>query len=556
MSQFSVPWTTRYRPSGSVFARNALVVGALLGGGGVVGLGVAESALKGHPAATFLLGIGPLATAAALVSLAIVIKAWRGVESFLMRAAFPILLGAIAGTTVGVFLGALFFEWVQSLIGHAANDRTRFTYFGGELLLTEIAAALPNLPRLVHGAVWLFQFPLVRDLVNLGVIFGVINVIPAYMIWWERKIAGRIQSRLGPMRVGRWHGWAQTVADGVKLIFKEDLIPDGADRPLFKLAAYLAFVPVVLAFVALPFGATYVFREMDVALVFILAMMGIEVVGVILAGWASNNKWSVYGAMREACQMVAYEIPMGLALILPVIAAGTLNLNHIVSTQDGGWFNWLAFRNPFLFAGFVCYYIASLASCKRAPFDLPESESELVAGFHTEYSGFRWSLFFFAEYAAMFVVSGLAVILYLGGWNSFIPPHWVAGVGEGALGRAVEGLLVSGPLWFFAKVIFLLYVQLWLRWTLPRIRIDQVLYACVQVMLPLTMLLLIGNVLWVWADSAWFGGGWAGLSRVMNWALGGIGAMFMFGFVAIAAYGFYHRRRLVGNLVVDPLPAS
>ncbi|KAB2939393.1 MAG: NADH-quinone oxidoreductase subunit H, partial [Phycisphaerae bacterium] len=127
---------------------------------------------------------------------------------------------------------------------------------------------------------------------------------------------------------------------------------------------------------------------------------------------------------------------------------------------------------------------------------------------------------------------------------------------EGALGRAVEGLLVSGPLWFFAKVIFLLYVQLWLRWTLPRIRIDQVLYACVQVMLPLTMLLLIGNVLWVWADTAWFGGGWAGLSRVMNWALGGIGAMFMFGFVAIAGYGFYHRRRLVGNLVVDPLPAS
>lgn len=555
MSQFTVPWTIRYRPSANVFVRNMLILSALLAGVLVAGVAFAEYC-DWHPLATFAAVVGPAGTIVALLGLVVAVKAWKLLEASLMRFAFFILIGAIVGVSVGVFVGALFFEWIQALIANPANDPTRFAYFGGELMLSEIAQACPNLPRLAHGAIWLFQFPLVRDLVNVGVVFGWINVVPAYMIWWERKIAGRIQSRLGPMRVGRWHGWAQTVADGVKLIFKEDLIPEGADKPLFKLAAYLAFVPVVLAFVALPFGATYVFREMDVALVFILAMMGIEVVGVILAGWASNNKWSVYGAMREACQMVAYEIPMGLALILPVIAAGSLNLTHIVDAQTGGWFSWMAFRNPFLFAGFLCYYVASLASCKRAPFDLPESESELVAGFHTEYSGFRWCLFFFGEYAAMFVVSGLAVILYLGGWHSFIPPSWVSGLGEGAMGRAISGLLVSGPLWFIVKCVFLLYVQLWLRWTLPRIRIDQVLYACVQVLLPLTMLLLVGNTLWVWADEAWASSGWNALSSVLNWALGGVGLLFMAGFFAIAVYGFYHRRRLVGTLVIDPLPAA
>lgn len=257
--------------------------------------------------------------------------------------------------------------------------------------------------------------------------------------------------------------------------------------------------------------------------------------------------------------MVSYEIPMGMALLVPVLAVGSLSLATIGEAQSGGWFTWLAFSSPFTFIAFVTYYIASLASCKRAPFDLPEAESELVAGFHTEYSGIRWSFFFFAEYAAMFVVSGLATIMFLGAWHSPLPAVWGERVSEalggGILAAGVNGVLFSGPIWFVTKCVFFLYVQIWLRWTLPRIRIDQVLYGCVQVMLPLTLLLVLGNTLWVWAsisDSA----AWAMFANISRWILGLIGLVFALMFPAIAMYGFYHRRKLVGNLVVDALPGS
>jgi len=322
---------------------------------------------------------------------------------------------------------------------------------------------------------------------------------------------------------------------------------------LFRLAAYFAIIPVALAFVALPFGATYIFRELDVALVFILGMLGIEVVGVIMAGWASNNKWSVYGAMREACQMVSYEIPMGLSLLVPVVCVGSLSLRNIADAQAGGWFHWLAFSNPFVFGAFLAYFIASLASNKRAPFDLPESESELVAGFHTEYSGIRWSFFFFAEYAAMFVVGGLASLLFLGGWHSPLPASWAADWPNVWWANGIKGLLFSGPIWFLIKCVFFIYLQIWIRWTLPRVRIDQVLYACVQVLLPVAMLLLLGTTLWTWADDA-AGGGWSTFSGVVNVILGVIGLLFVVGFPAIAIYGFVNRRRLVGNLVQDARP--
>jgi len=244
---------------------------------------------------------------------------------------------------------------------------------------------------------------------------------------------------------------------------------------------------------------------------------------------------------------------MGMALMVAVVAVGSLNLVTIGEAQSGGWFHWLAFQNPFLFLAFVTYFVASLASCKRAPFDLPEAESELVAGFHTEYSGIRWSFFFFAEYVAMFVVSGLVVIVFLGGWHSPLPMAWSHSWGDGIVAQGLRGLLFSGPIWFVLKCVFFLYVQLWLRWTLPRVRIDQVLYACVQVLLPFTMILLLGSTLWIWASES-SSHAWASFSWVVTVVLGLIGVVFVLGFVAIAAYGFYNRRRMVGNLVQDVAP--
>src|SRR5262249_1357676 len=222
---------------------------------------------------------------------------------------------------------------------------------------------------------------------------GIVSVVAMLCIWWERKVAGRMQSRLGPNRVGPI-GILQSLADGLKLLTKEDLLPKDADGLLFRLAPYLAFAPAFAAFLALPFAPDLTFEpRLMVGVFWILAILSVEVMGVILAGWASNNKWSVYGAMREACQMVSYEIPLGISIIVGIMTAGTLNLVQLGHMQGGGIHTWLIYKNPFVFLAFFTYFVASLASNKRAPFDLPESESELVAGFHTEYSGLRFSFF-------------------------------------------------------------------------------------------------------------------------------------------------------------------
>ncbi len=459
----------------------------------------------------------------------------------------------IAAIVVSCLLAWAFFGLFHTVgdITASSSNTSAVSVLGMPLTVAEIYDYAQSmhwaLPRLSAYVLWAAQSELLRDIIALIGILILFNVIPVYAIWWERKVAGRIQSRLGPMRAGRWHGWAQSFADGVKLIIKEDLVPGGADRPLFRIAAYLAFAPSFLAFLALPIGTYWVFRNIDVALLFVLAMLGIEVVGVIVGGWSSNNKWSVYGAMREACQMVSYEIPMTTVLLVPIMAAGTLNLSVIGDLQRGGWHTWYAFHSPFTFVAFVTYFICSLASCKRAPFDLPEAESELVAGFHTEYSGFRWAMFFFAEYCAMFVVSALAVTLFLGAWHSPIPGTWRFGGGT-LWEEALNGLLFSGPFWFLLKCVFFLYVQIWLRWTLPRIRIDQVLYACVQVLFPIALITLVGHALWMLlfpAGSLVF--------TIVNVILSIIGAGFLLVAIGIGLYGFIHRRRLVGYLVVDPL---
>jgi NADH-quinone oxidoreductase subunit H len=350
----------------------------------------------------------------------------------------------------------------------------------------------------------------VSDSILARAIYSVAGIllvfIPAVMlfamfaIWWERKVAGHMQSRLGPNRVGPI-GILQSLADGIKLLTKEDLLPKDADALLFRMAPYLAFAPAFAAFLALPFGPNLCFEpRLNVGVFWILAILSVEVMGVILAGWASNNKWSVYGAMREACQMVSYEIPLGISIIIGVMAAGTLNMVQLGHLQGGGLHTWIIYKNPFVFLAFFSYFIASLASNKRAPFDLPESESELVAGFHVEYSGLRFSFFFFAEYAAMFVVGGIQTALFLGSWHDpfgilgYYYHQFSANPDEHTVGFVLLNLIGVGV--FVSKALLIVFVQMWLRWTLPRPRIDQVLYACVKVLLPLSCVLLLGAALW------------------------------------------------------------
>jgi NADH-quinone oxidoreductase subunit H len=333
-------------------------------------------------------------------------------------------------------------------------------------------------------------------IIALILAFGVVAPFAVFFIWLERKVAGRIQDRLGPTRVGGKFGWLQTIADGVKLLAKEDIIPANADHVLFRLGPYIAFCGSFLAFLALPFANTIVARQMNIAVFFMLAVMSTEVFGVILAGYGSGSKWSLFGGMREAAQVVSYEVPMAICVIVPVIVAGTMNLNTIALQQQGGFWNWYVFHDPFTFAAFWTYFTCATASCKRAPFDLAEAESELVAGFHTEYSGLRWSFFFMAEYGSMFAVSGIAILLFCGGWQlGFLPRELSDWLGEPWTLPWILGNVINVGV-FLIKGWLLVFVMMWVRWTLPRLRIDQVMMTCLKYLLPISCGLLLGVSLW------------------------------------------------------------
>ncbi len=335
--------------------------------------------------------------------------------------------------------------------------------------------------------------------IHVALVAGFFGLPAGIFIWAERKISGRIQDRLGPTRVGGKFGWLQAIADGGKLIQKEDLVPEAADGPLFRVAPYVVVISSLSAFMFLPFSDGWIAVSLDIGLYLMLAVMSLEVIGVILAGYSSGSKWALFGGMREAAQMVSYEIPMSICVVIPIITAGSLNLNEIGGLQSGHLGNWIVFHDPFSFLAFFIYFVCATASCKRAPFDLAEAESELVAGFLTEYSGFRWSFFFLAEYASMFAVCGIAVLLFLGGWHTGIP--------------GLDGIL-DGPryssdsfVWtwlanalgfgvFFGKASLLVCVQIWIRWTLPRLRIDQVMMTCLKYLLPISCVLFLGAVIW------------------------------------------------------------
>src|SRR3990172_9034362 len=282
-----------------------------------------------------------------------------------------------------------------------------------------------------------------------------------------RKVAGDIQARIGPNRVGP-RGILQFLADGVKLVLKEDIIPANADRLLFKLAPYFVFVGSFAAFVVVPFGVGLIAADLNIGIYYVMAVTSLVVVGVLLAGWASNNKWALLGGMRAAAQIVSYEIPVGMALIPAVLIAGSLSLQDIVRSQGGllGIFGWNLFHNPFTFFSFFLYFTAAQAETNQTPFDLPEAESELVSGYNVEYSGIRFGLFFLAEFGDMFIVAALATACFLGGWNvPFLqvgPLPWLWG-----------NLLSLGV--FLAKAFAMVLIMMWVRWTLPRLRVDQLM---------------------------------------------------------------------------------
>ena len=292
----------------------------------------------------------------------------------------------------------------------------------------------------------------------------------AYLTLAERKVIGYIQVRLGPNRVG-FKGSLQPIADAVKLMFKEVIIPTNANRFLFLAAPVLAFVPAMLVWAAIPFGPDMAISHMNAGLLYVLAIAGLGIYGIIVAGWASNSKYAFLGAMRAAAQLVAYEIAMGFALVGLLMAAQTLNLTKIVEAQAGGGF-WSWYWLP-LFPFFLVYFISGVAETNRAPFDVAEGESEIVAGFHVEYSGMAFALFFLAEYANMIFVSMLTTVLFLGGWYAPINTPWLT--------------WIPGVVWLLLKTAFLLYVFLWIRATFPRYRYDQIMRLGWKVFIPVTI---------------------------------------------------------------------
>lgn len=315
-----------------------------------------------------------------------------------------------------------------------------------------------------------------------------------FAVYLERKVSAHMQDRLGPMRTG-YHGVLQTIADILKLFQKEDITASDTDKKFFNLAPYLVFAGSYGAFAAIPFSGFYIGTDADVGIFFIVAISSLVVAGLLMAGWASNNKYSLLGAMRSAAQIISYEIPTVLVILTIVMVTGTLSLEKMSQLQTAYFWNWMIFGGegwgitkllliPFMFIAFLIFYISSLAEVNRTPFDIPEAESELVAGYHTEYSGMKFAMFFLAEYANMFAVSAIAVTIFLGGYQS---PF-------GYVGNTV-GLTWLVPFeqffWFTAKGIFFVFVQMWLRWTLPRLRVDQLMAVCWKYLIPYALLNLI-----------------------------------------------------------------
>ncbi len=366
-------------------------------------------------------------------------------------------------------------------------------------------------------------------LIQIGLVVTLVALWVAYATYLERKISAFIQARLGPMRVGPW-GLLQPIADGLKLLTKEDFVPEKADRWIFFFAPYIAVASAFIVFSVIPFGPDWaVIADVNIGLLLVLAVSSVGVLALILAGWSSNSKYALLGGLRSSAQMVSYEVAMGLSLIGALMFSRTLSLSGMIAAQ-GSDSIWYILYQP---AGFIIFLISGIAENNRAPFDLPEAESELVAGFHTEYSGMRWSLFFMAEYAAMVVVTAVATTVYLGGW--YFP--FVNRLADVSYNLYV---LVS-VLVFLIKASILLYIYFWLRWTLPRFRYDQLMDIGWKWLIPSALINIVLSAFAVFLVQAL--NGWRGIKTIdaidrgLNLTATGKGIMIAFGVVGIFIMG-------------------
>jgi NADH-quinone oxidoreductase subunit H len=307
---------------------------------------------------------------------------------------------------------------------------------------------------------------------TVRVVIGLIGVLILVVVnalmltWLERKISGHIQRRIGPKEVGPF-GLIQPIADGLKLLGKEILTPSNVDKPLYFLAPVLIFIPVLVSFIVIPFDVCLQVKDINVGILVILAFSSLSVLSILLAGWGSNNKYSLIGSLRSVAQNIAYEIPLLLSILPVIFMTNSLSLKDIVEVQREGWFIW-----KWQFVAFLIYFIAGVAETNRTPFDLPEAESELVAGFHTEYSGMRFALFFLAEYTNIMIISAVATVFFLGGYlGPFLP----------------------GIVWFFIKTYLLVAIIMWFRWTFPRVRFDQLLNFSWKILIPVAFMNLIAT---------------------------------------------------------------
>src|SRR4051794_29510850 len=353
--------------------------------------------------------------------------------------------------------------------------------------LSNPVGAIGGLIRSLLGSVlpdWLTG--LLMALIVAGVLAGVVSGAVIFLVWMERKIIARMQDRSGPNRVGPF-GLLQTVADAIKLMSKEDIVPARVDKIIWALSPIVVLAAALMAWAVIPWSPGVVPADLNVGVLFLLSMGSLPVIGVVMAGWGSNNKYALLGGMRSAAQLVSYEIPGVLAALVPVMLAGTMSLSGIVAVQEaptrlGGIPNWWFLFTPWGFIAFIIFLISGIAETNRTPFDLIEAESELAAGFHTEYSGMRFALFFLAEYANIFAVSAIGATLFMGGWAGPIP--FLPSFGPGIV-------------YFLGKTFFLVFVFMWIRSTLPRLRYDQLMNFAWKRLLPLGLVNIGITAVWI-----------------------------------------------------------